>query len=187
MPKVGYGPTEPIRSSANGCQVYAFPPQGLHSKSYQGRTHTCIARGVLFSLPGGIHQSAAGFLSASGISAYSFRRPEIFNSGPPWIRTRPVRLSPGSIDLSFDLSGIHPRVTQNPSVFEAHEELLPSAPRPRDWRCLLYPCPITKIGNVAGCSSMPHEYLLTIGPRCSCSAVPGYYLSPYCYFWAISE
>lgn len=87
MPKVGYEPTEPIRSSANGCQVYAFPPQGLHSKSYQGRNYTCIARGVLFSLPGGIHQSAAGFLSASGISACSFRRPEIFNSGPPWIRT----------------------------------------------------------------------------------------------------
>ena len=64
--------------------MYAFPPQGLHSKSYQGRNYTCIARGVLFSLPGGIHQSAAGFLSASGISACSFRRPE-FLVDPPGV------------------------------------------------------------------------------------------------------
>jgi len=141
------------------------------------------------SLPGCLHHTAAaGFLSTSGISACSFRRPEIFNSGPPWIRTRPVRLSPGSIDLSFDLPGIHPRVTQNPSVFEARTGLLPATPRPGDWRCLLYSCRHREnAGNAARCLSMRHRYLLTIGPRCSCSAVPGYYLSPYCYFWAISE
>lgn len=49
----GYGPAEPIRSSANGYEVYAFPPQGLHPKSYQDRAYTCIARGVL-SFPAGM-------------------------------------------------------------------------------------------------------------------------------------
>ena len=68
------------------------------------RTEPTFASGKFATLPPAIRSGAKRF----------------FSSGPPWIRTRPVRLSPGSIDLSFDLPGIHPRVTQNPTVFEAH-------------------------------------------------------------------
>ena len=59
-------------------------------------------------------------LTAEGLSVISIADRLVPFRGPPWIRTRPVRLSPGSIALCLDLPGIRPLVTQNPSVFEAH-------------------------------------------------------------------
>lgn len=68
--------TEPIFASGRFATLPLAIRSGAKIKSFVDRVFTCIARGVLSSLPGCLHYTAAaGVLSTPDINRCSFRRP----------------------------------------------------------------------------------------------------------------